>query len=180
MSAIAREVGVDRRTVESYFSIVEDLLIATTLPVFTRRAQRQLIASPKFYYFDSGVYRTIRPVGPLDSLEEVDGACLETLFLQHLRAYNDYFQLRYKLYYWRTRGGLEVDFVVYGERGLKAFEVKRKTNYQLSDLSGLKEFQKDYPMAKCYLAYGGDRKEYVDGVSIVPFKNALLELVDWL
>ncbi|MDF1828319.1 MAG: AAA family ATPase [Legionellaceae bacterium] len=180
LSAIARDVGIDRRTIESYFSILEDLLIANTLPVFTKRAQRQLVSSPKFYYFDVGVYRSIRPRGPLDTIEEIDGAGLETIFLQHLRAYNDYGRLGYQFFYWRTRAGLEVDFIAYGEKGLLAFEIKRKNNYQKSDLSGLNEFQKDYPMAKCYLIYGGDRKEFMEHITIIPMAEALHELVDIL
>jgi predicted AAA+ superfamily ATPase len=176
LSAISREAAIDRRTVESYFKILEDLLIAHSLPVFTKRAKRELIASPKFYYFDVGVYRSIRPRGPLDIGDEIDGAGLETLFLQHLRAYNDYDRLGYKFYYWRTRGGLEVDFIAYGEKGLFAFEIKRKNTYQKSDLSGLKEFRKDYPMAKCYLVYGGARKEYMDDINIIPIGEALYTL----
>lgn len=180
LSSIAREVGIDRRTVESYFAILEDLLIASTLPVFTKRAQRQLVSAPKFYYFDVGVYRAIRPKGPLDSVEEMDGSSLETIFLQHLRAYNDYHRLGYQLFYWHTRGGAEVDFVAYGELGLLAFEIKRKTKYQKSDLSSLKEFKKDYPIARCYLLYGGAQKQYVDGITIIPLVEALFVLVDLL
>jgi len=71
------------------FSILEDLLLASKLPVFTRRARRKTILHPKFYFFDTGVYRAIRPLGPLDSPDEIDGAALETLFLQKVRALND-------------------------------------------------------------------------------------------
>lgn len=180
MTAIAREAAIERRTIESYFSILEDLLIAFTLPVFTKRAQRKLVSTPKFYYFDTGVYRAIRPKGPLDSTEEIDGPGLETLFLQHLRAYNDYLRLGYQFYYWRTRGGVEVDFIAYGERGLLAFEIKRKSNYNKSDLTGLREFHKDYPLAKCYLIYGGDHKEYPDPITIIPYSEIFNDLLDIL
>ena len=127
-----------------------------------------------------GVYRSIRPRGPLDTVEEIEGQALETLFFQHLVAYNDYKMLGYQFYYWHTRGGVEVDFVAYGEKGLLAFEIKRKAKYQKSDLVGLKEFQKDYPIAKCYLLYGGDREEYVDNITILPFEKALCTLIQIL
>src|SRR3990167_1709893 len=78
MSEIAREIGIDRKLVGSYFSILEDLLISYSLPIFTKRAKRRLVAHPKFYLFDPGVYRTIRPKGPLDAAEEIDGSGLET------------------------------------------------------------------------------------------------------
>src|SRR5439155_409416 len=93
--------GVRPKVVEDYFAILEDLLIAVRLPVFTRRAKRRLVAHPKFYFFDAGVFRAIRPRGPLDVAEEVEGPALETLLLQQLRALNDYRGLGYTL----TTGG---------------------------------------------------------------------------
>ena len=110
----------NRKLVEEYFHILEDLLLARRLPVFTRRAKRRMTAHPKFFFFDVGVYRSIRPKGPLDSPEEIDGAALETLIFQEIRAVNDLLRLGYDLYYWRTANGQEVDFVLYGEKGLIA------------------------------------------------------------
>ena len=70
------------------------------------------------YFFDAGVYQAIRPRGPLDAPEEIAGPALETLVLQQLRALNDYRGLGYSFHYWGTAAGDEVDFVLYGERGL--------------------------------------------------------------
>ncbi|MBS0358819.1 MAG: ATP-binding protein [Proteobacteria bacterium] len=180
ISEIAREASIQRKTVSSYFDIVEDLLIGSQLPVFTKRAKRRLVSHPKFYFFDPGVYRIIRPTGPLDSIEEIDGAVLETLFLAHLRAVNDYLRLGYQLYFWRTSNNTEVDFVAYGERGLYAFEIKRKRKISASDLNGLRSFAKDYDIAKLYLIYGGEHEEYHDNIHVIPFKNALEKLIDIL
>ena len=71
ISEIAREAQIERATAENYFSILEDLLIGIRLPVFSRRAKRKLIRHRKFYYFDTGVFRAIRPTGPLDSDAEL-------------------------------------------------------------------------------------------------------------
>ena len=65
-SNIARECAVGRKTAEGYVEILEDLLLAFRLPVFRRRAGRQVTATPKLYLFDSGVFRSLRPTGPLD------------------------------------------------------------------------------------------------------------------
>ena len=173
MTTVARECGVNRKTVESYFDLLEDLLIAFRLPVFQRRAKRALTSHPKFYFFDAGVYRAIRPKGPLDPMEEIDGAAIETLVVQDLRAINDGLQLGYTLSFWRTRAGQEVDFVLYGERGLVAIEVKRSSQYNDRDLTGLRAFGEDYPMAERYLFYGGERPYKIDGIRIVPLAEAL-------
>ena len=62
----ARECQVERKTVEGYIDILEDLLLCFRVPVFTKRAKRHLIAHPKFYFFDVGVFKSLRPSGPLD------------------------------------------------------------------------------------------------------------------
>jgi predicted AAA+ superfamily ATPase len=173
---IAREIGSNRHTVANFFEVLEDLLIAYRLPVFTKRAKRETLAHPKFYYFDVGVYRALRPMGPLDSNSEIDGAALETLFLQEAKAINEYYALGYQLFYWRTRSQLEVDFILYGEHGLHAFEIKRKSKLSTQDFEGLRAFCEDYPMAKCTMLYGGTER-YVDrDINVIPFAQALSEL----
>lgn len=176
MSAVARDCGVKHKLVTSYFEILDDLLIAYQLPPFTRHSKRRLVAHPKFYFFDTGIFRIIRPQGPLDISEMIDGPALETLFLQNLRAINDYFELAYKLYYWRTSDGLEVDFIAYGQNGMHAFEIKRSNKWSESDLSGLKVLRNDYPMAQCYLIYLGNKVEYFRDIKILPLQQALFDL----
>lgn len=175
---IAREAHNNRHTIKNYFDILEDLLIAHRLPCFTKKAKRALVSHPKFYYFDVGVYRTIRPRGPLDSAEDLEGPALETLFLQEARAINDYFKFGYEFYYWRTQSQAEIDFVLYGARGLSAFEIKRKARITKNDLKNLKLFKHDYPMAKTYLLYGGEKTYWDNDVQIIPYKSALTRLKD--
>lgn len=173
ISGIARDAQVSRPATENYFSILDDLLLAVRLPVFSRRARRRLASQPKFYLFDTGVFRAIRPAGPLDSEAELDGPALETLVLQELRAANDYRACGYQLHYWRTRGQLEVDFVLYGPRGLLAIEVKRSRQLRPADTRSLREFRKDYPFAKCWIFYGGDHELELDGITAIPLERAL-------
>lgn len=176
ISDIAREAYIDRAKAENYFSILEDLLIGVRLPVFNRRAKRKLIRHQKFYYFDAGVFRAIRPVGPLDSDAELDGPALETLVLQEIRAINDYLQCGYQLYFWRTKNGLEVDFILYGPQGLIAIEVKRSAHVSPKSLRGLKAFKKDYSPAVCYLFYGGKTPLFREDITILPISQALPDL----
>ena len=180
VSAIARDCAVERKTVENYFGVLEDLLIGYRLPVFSKRAKRRLIAHPKFYFFDAGVYRALRPKGPLDSPEEIDGAACETLLFQELMAVNDALDLGYKLFYWRSSTQAEVDFVLYGERGLLAFEIKRTSRVSESHLRGLRLFLKDYPMAQAFFIYGGQRRLTENLVQILPMKDAFRDLPEIL
>lgn len=176
VSNVAREAQVERPVAENYFSILEDLLLAVRLPVFSRKAKRQLTTHRKFYFFDAGVFRAIRPAGPLDSDAELDGPALETLALQELRAVNDYLGCEYEMYYWRTRTNLEIDFVLYGPRGLLAIEVKRSPQVQFKQTRALREFKKDYPPARCYVFYGGTVPQYIEDITVLPIEYALKNL----
>ncbi len=96
--------------------------------------------------------------------------------LQELRAHNEARGLGYELSYWHTRQRDEVDFVLYGERGLHAFEVKLTSTFRPADLAGLRAFRDEYPVAKCRLLYGGERAYEVDGFEVLPVAEALPKL----
>lgn len=176
ISNVAGECGVERKVVEHYFSILEELLIAYRVPVFTKRAKRRVAAHPKFYFFDTGVYRTLRPKGPLDMPEQIEGIALETLLFQELLAVNDALGLGYTISYWRTAGNAEVDFVLYGDRGIRAFEIKRTGKVVSSMTRALSLFLKDYPMAKAYFVYGGKRTMREGAINIISIQDALKTL----
>ncbi len=180
MSAIARETGVNQKNISNYFTILEDLLLGYTLPIFNKRAKRQTIQHPKFYFFDVGVYRALRPQGLMDIQAEIDGVAFETLFLQSARAINDYYELDYQFYYWRTLSGLEVDFILLGARGLIAIEIKRAKTVSKSDAKGLKAFKQDFPEAELFLIYGGEQRLYFNEVKVLPMVEALKQLPEIL
>lgn len=180
ISAVSREAAIERTTVIGYFNILEDLLIGYMIPPFTKRAKRRLVSHPKFYYFDAGLYRAIRPMGPFDTSQEIGGISVETLVCQQLAAMNDLLKLGYKIYYWRTATGVEVDFVMYGARGVIAIEVKSSDAYKPEMVTGLKRFAADYPEAKLYLFYGGAEKRHVGNITVLPLADALHHLADIL
>lgn len=176
ITEVARECQIKRKLAESYFQILEDLLLAVRLPVFEKKARRRLTHHPKFFLFDTGVFRALRPTGPLDQPAQIDGAALETMFFQHLRAELDWRDPRAEILYWRTATGLEVDFVVYSENIFAAIEIKRKRTVTRNDLRGMKAFSSDYPQVRKLLLYGGDHKEIIDGVEVLPLQPAIANL----
>lgn len=176
ISDVARDCHVERKTVEGFISILEDLLLAFRIPVFTKRAKRRLSSHPKFYYFDAGVFRSVRPAGPLDAPQEIDGAALEGLIAQHLRAWNSYKGNVSKLYFWRTKSGNEVDFIVYGQDTFCAIEVKNTAKIHSKMLNGLLAFKNDYPEAKICLLYRGKERIKIKSVLCMPVEEFLMNL----
>jgi len=173
LANVARECEVERRTAAGYLEVLEDLLVCFRVPVFTKRARRTTAAHPKFYFFDTGVFRSLRPKGPLDRPQEIDGAALEGLVAQHLRAFCAYSSKTFDLFYWRTRSGVEVDFVLYGEAGFWAVEVKNARDVKREDLRGLKAFRQDYPECEPLLLYRGRERLRMEDVLCLPVEDFL-------
>ncbi len=177
VSAVARECEVERKVVAGYVGILEDLLLAFRLPVFRKRAKRATVTHDKLYLFDAGVFRSLRPKGPLDRREEIDGQALEGLVAQHLRAWAAYSGRDVGLFFWRTRAGAEVDFVVYGETGVQAFEVKNAARVHSTDLRSLRAFRDDYPEAETAVLHRGRERLRIDGVWCLPVAEFLRRMV---
>lgn len=176
LANIARECSVNQKTVSGYIAVLEDLLLAYRLPIFQQRAKRKLSAHDKFYLFDAGVFRALRPSGPLDSTPELDGQALEGMVIEHIRAWNAYRGKPNTLYYWRTRSGVEIDCVLYGADGLWACEVKNSTTISPADLRGLRSFQSDYPECNVCLLYRGQERLNKRGVLCLPVESFFQKL----
>ena len=176
LSNVAKDCAVERKSVTNYFSILQDLLLSYQLPVFSLRAKRALISHEKFFFFDCGVFRYLRPRGPLDSESEILGASVETLVLQELMARNEYQNWDYKISYWHTKDHLEVDFVLYGERGFHGIEIKSASRIRDEELKGLLSFGQDYPKAKLWLIYTGKEKKIYKNIQFIPLNDFLTSM----
>ena len=168
---------MNRKAVDGYVEIIEDLLLAFRLPVFTKTGPPAAGFAPEVLWFDAGVFRSIRPAVPLDRPEEIAGAALEGLVAQHLRAWIDYSELPLDLSFWRTKAGNEVDFVIYGPAVLHAIEVKHGTTVRPKDLRGLQAFKEDYPEATIRLLYRGHDMLEIAGVRCLPVDQYLAQIV---
>jgi len=98
------------------------------------------------------------------------------LVAQHLRAWCDYTAGRHQLHYWQTRSQVEVDFVVYGDSGLYAVEVKSSRQVRPEDLRALHSFGDDYPQSRRFLLYRGKERLKRDDILCLPCEDFLLAL----
>ena len=175
-SNIARECQMARKTVDSYLSILDDLLLSFQLPVFRKKAKRSLVSHSKFYFFDVGVYRYLRPKNFYDVQGETEGAALEGLVAQHLKGWVNAQMENHSLYFWQTSSKVEVDFVVSGPDCFYAIEVKNGTVVHPSDLRGLELFKQDYPEATPLLLYRGKQRMKQKDILCCPVDEFLLQI----
>ena len=178
---VSRECSVHRKVVESYFTILKDTLLSYEIKPFTKKRKRKLIQTVKFYFFDVGVFQTLRPKGPLDSTSAREGVALETLALQEMIAHNSYNDLGYDVFYWGTQDHKnEVDFILYGEKGIKAIEVKMSGKIRPQDYKGLLEFRKDYSNAEAFLLYTGKKSYVFNDIQVLPIEKFLKQISSFL
>lgn len=95
---------------------------------------------------------------------------------QHLRAWCDYSTGKHSLYYWQTRSKVEIDFIIYGESGMYALEVKNSARVRPSDLRPLTTFGQDYPDCRRILIYRGTERFVRNGVLCLPAEEFLRAL----
>ena len=88
MNNIARECFVPRSTVEKYFSVLFDTLIAYTLPAYTPGLKVKETRMPKFYIFDPGIARGCAGLTRENLDKSYKEPLFETYVLNEIRAYN--------------------------------------------------------------------------------------------
>lgn len=151
---IAHDTGVDDKTVKNYFSILEDTLLGFLLPGYDRSVRKQQTQAPKFYFFDTGVQRSLAGLTsvPLVDRTYAYGKTFEHVVLLEAWRLNEYFETDFKFSYLRTKDDAEIDLIV--ERpGQPAalIEIKSTTHVTSSDVRTLNSFKGDFtdPLLLC-------------------------------
>ena len=169
---IARDCGVDAKTVKEYYQILVDTLLGTMIEPFSRRQDRQVISKAgKFYLFDVGVAGAIIQRRIPQEKGEQFGKAFEHFILMEILAHRSYRMLDYDLNFWRTKSGLEVDFIL--GRGEVAIEVKGSSRIDSSDLRPLKAFIQEYRPAKAFVVCNERLPRVHEGIRILPWREFL-------
>ena len=172
---IARDCGINAKTVKNYFDILVDMYIGYFLFPFRKKASRQIIQeTPKFYLFDTGIANYLKRYQYREMRGVDTGKAFEHYVFLELTAYHLMKEKRERLYYWRTKDGTEVDFVL--QDGQIAIECKISTPIDRQDLKGLLLFGKEYN-AKLHVVSLEPRKRLmtIDGqeVTVWPIEEFL-------
>jgi predicted AAA+ superfamily ATPase len=146
-ASIAQRVGVAGKTIQSYYSILEDMFIGFSLPAFSGSVRQGLLSTPRFYFFDLGVrHAAAHTVMDSAAILANPGPFFEQWVGMELWKRLGY-QGEGKLSYFRTKSGIEVDFILEQKGKLTPIEVKWTDRPTLSDARHLKNFLADNPKA---------------------------------
>lgn len=174
-SNIARECGVDSKTVKEYYQILIDTLLGSMIEPFKKRPGRQIISStPKFYLFDTGVAGALTGRNLAQERGEWFGKALEHFILIEIRAHRSLRELDYPIRFWRTKSGLEVDFIL--GNGEVAIEVKGTDRVDRHDLRPLLAFRDEYAPRETLVVCNERVERIYEGIRILPWRNFLQNL----
>jgi len=176
VTGLAREAGISRDTVRSYFSIFEDTLLGNWLPAYRPRAKVREVAHPKFYWFDAGVLNAVAGAFEQPMPAEWKGVLLEHWIHHELRSYMHYQKVKGNLSYWKTHHGTEIDFLWnYGEEFV-AIEVKHAKRFRKEYLKGIDSFSENKGLSSSWLVYLGEQELKVKQTRILPVIEFLKKL----
>jgi len=174
-SNIARDCGVDAKTVKEYYQILVDTLLGTLVEPFKKRQNRQVISrAPKFYLFDVGVAGAIINRHLDQDKGEAFGRAFEHYLFMQLAAHRSYTELEYRINFWRTKSGLEVDYVL-GD-GQIAIEVKGTSAVRPRDLISMKAFIEEHKPQKAIIVCNEKQERLHNGIQILPYRQFLAGL----
>lgn len=172
---IARDCGVDAKTVRSYYEILEDTLLGRFVPPYVGKAGRQsIVSAEKFYLCDVGVagYLANRQVPGCRG--ESFGHAFEHFILMELWAHRAYTEKDYAVRFWRTKAGYEVDFIL-GD-GEVAVEVKGTSRVDRGDLNAIRAFAAERSPRKSIVVCNETTPRQHENITILPWQIFMKKL----
>jgi predicted AAA+ superfamily ATPase len=177
-SKIAKTLKTTPNTIQEYFSILVDTLLCHRIDGWSHSVRKQLLQSPRYYWFDCGVLNALN--GELETeLKRSSfryGKLFETLMIQEIVRFNDYFERDLRLYYWRDQNGKEIDLLLARNSStpIAAIEFKSSDSPSDDDFSGFSPFHSEYPnvprfcFSLCPRPY-----DLPSGVKVLPWREGL-------
>ncbi|MCE2982100.1 MAG: AAA family ATPase [Parachlamydia sp.] len=175
---IARDVGVDDKTIKEYFNILEDTMIGFYLESFQNSFRKRLAGKPKFYFFDPGVVRSLSRRLSLPLLPKTFSygeAFKHFIILEFIRL-GSYFQPDYRLSFIRTPADIEVDLVVERPgKKLLCIEIKSSDMISEQDIASFIKITRDIPDCEAIVLSQERFLKKFEHVTCYPWKEGIAE-----
>jgi len=140
-SEIAAQVGINKKTVEKYFDLLEKVFVIFKIRGFSRNLRKEVSKSPKYYFYDLGVRNVlINNFNPINLRNDV-GMLWENYIISERIKKQEYTSIQANNYFWRTYDKKEIDFIE--ERGGKLYGYEIK--FEPKQILPPKDWRETYP-----------------------------------
>lgn len=173
ITKLSNESGVSQPAIKEFYNVLEDTLIVERVDPYLKNSRKRILSSSRYYFFDIGVRNSIArlPLGK-ETINTQKGILFEHAvmleIIRRIRALGK----NYKVCFWRTSGGAEVDCVIDTGTFVIPIEIKSSKFVALSELKGLKIFLTDYKKSAKhgYVITMGERKEKLaENITALPW-----------
>ena len=177
VTQLARNMGVDAKTAQSYIDLLCALLLVRRLPPWHANVGKRLVKAPKVYLRDSGLVHALLDIETRETLlsHPVVGASWEGFVIENLLSCAP---TNVQAYFYRTSGGAEVDLLLVWPSGdLWAVEIKRSLTPKVE--RGFHAACEDLLPTRKLLVYPGQESFALShGVLAVPLGTLCQALAD--
>jgi predicted AAA+ superfamily ATPase len=180
-SNIARDVGVDEKTVAQYFEILEDTLVGFYLSPYHRSVRKRQGNRPKFYLFDPGVKRALDRTLTVPLLPQTAafGDAFEHFIILEMHKIAQSINPDIRFSFFRTTdGSQEIDLII--ERPglpLALVEIKSSEKIDPKVISKLNVFKDSFKSAEFFVLCRERRARVVEGVKVLPWDRGIQEIL---
>ncbi|EKD51192.1 MAG: hypothetical protein ACD_62C00314G0001 [uncultured bacterium] len=178
---VSRDIGVDIKTVEAYYEILEDTLMGFRLYPYLSSFRKRLSHKPKFYFFDPGIVRALtRSLDiPLQPRTSGYGDIFEHVVILEFYRLSSYFRSDYELAFIKTKDDAEVDLVIdKPSHPPILIEIKSKTMIQEKDISSLQRLARDIKGSRAYCLSQDPSPQIIGTVSCLPWEKGICEILE--
>jgi predicted AAA+ superfamily ATPase len=175
---IARDVGVDSKTVKSYYEILEDTLIGFFLEPFHNSFRKRLSLKPKFYFFDPGVVRALARLTtiPLAPQTMAYGMAFEHFIILECFRLAAYYNREFRFSYLRTPNDTEIDLLVERPgKPLLCIEIKSATMVSSQSLRSFMSLTKDLSGSEAICLCNEKYAKKIEHVTVLPWQLGIKE-----
>ena len=172
-SSISADLGIDLKTVKSWFSILETSFIVFFLQPHFQNFSKRLLKTPKLYFYDTGLVCSLLGI---KKYEDVDlhwakGSLFENMIIADLM--KNYYNRGETppLYFWRDNTGNEIDCLIDEMSLIKSIEIKSSSTINAGFFKGLNFYSRLNENGCPYLIYGGNQNTQRKEAQIVAWNN---------
>lgn len=173
--SLSNECGVDSKTIQSWFLILELCFIVFRLQPYFKNFNKKVLKTPKIYFYDTGLACSLLRIENSSQLSShyLKGNLFESFITSELLKKRFNKGLQNNLYFWRDNTGKEIDLVAEHAGKLIPAEIKSGRTIQQSFFENLEwwqQLQKE-KIKEQYIFYGGDESKTISGVKIKSWRD---------
>ncbi|WP_460686430.1 ATP-binding protein [Niabella aquatica] len=172
---LARQVGVDTKTILSWLGVLESSYIVFLLQPWYNNLNKRILKSPKLYFYDTGLLCRLLGIQNIAHLKnhQAYGALFENWIITEIKKNNFNKGIQEGLYYFRDSAGNEIDLIYEKDGQPIAIEIKAAKKTTPAMFNSVRYWRKNNPQgSQSMLIYGGSKTSIQDEkLSILSWKD---------